>query len=111
MSTVTVSKHQEVISRNNISVDKTDVVLEELCCPCGLLCCVQALYCNPSGCLGCVLKTECCGFRWSGKCYKCMSPSKNDQKMCCLMQQTTCSCHLATTVSVLCFLVFVICFC
>ena len=105
-----VATDQQVVNRKNISVDKTDVVLEDLCCPCGLCCCIQAWYCNPSGCLGCVLKQECCGCRWSGKCCKCMSPSKNDQKMCCLFQQTACSCHLPTTVSVLCFLISRFCY-
>ena len=34
---VTVNK------RNNISVDKTDVVLEDLCCPCGCCCYMNAI--------------------------------------------------------------------
>ena len=88
-----------VTKRDNISVDKTDVVLEDLCCPFGCCCIIQACYLNLSGCFGCVLKQECCGLRFTGKCCKCMSASKNDQKMCCLWQQTQCSCHLPTMVS------------
>ena len=52
---VTVNK------RNNISVDKTDVVLEDLCCPCGCCCSMNALYLNPSGCFGCMYKHELLG--------------------------------------------------
>ena len=98
---VTVNK------RNNISVDKTDVVLEDLCCPCGCCCNMSALYLNPSGCFGCMCKNELLGCRTSGKACKCMSPGRNDQKMCCLFSRSECSCHLPTMVS---FFIFLCCY-